>query len=310
MKIVTALCALLLLALCCVPVVSAGGMVKFHVSPIADPKAGDTVTATIYNDNNLAPKEGDVVLMLDWNPEVMRYVSSTVEQGRTTASAPIGTHNLEIRSADSANGLPNGDGALATVTFKVVGPGSTPIVVDVRSVTDVAGADITSRAVAVNGAVKATGTAGTTGATTVPSPAPTPVTTATVPVVTIPPPLPVTVISTPVAVVTVAPAAGVTVEATPVLVAPVDITPAPSPELVPTVTSGGSSGSRLGTRRYVVGTVPKNPPIGIARGSGNSVGVGVRSTRIGTGIATGISPPSGRFVRWSPLTRWRGASAY
>jgi hypothetical protein len=302
MKIVTVLCALLLLALCCVPVVSAGGMVKFHVSPIPDPKVGDTVTATIYNDNNLAPREGDVVLMLDWNPEVMRYVSSTVEQGHTTASDPIGTHNLEIRSADSANGLPNGDGALATVTFKIVGPGFTPIVVDIRSVHDSTGADITSRAVAVNGAVKATGTATTTAPTTAPTTVATTVASATmpVPVLTISPPLPVTVIATPEAVVTVEPA----------LVAPVDLLPDPSPGVLPTVKSAGSARSRFGTRTYIIGTLPKNPPTGIAGGSGRAVGVGTRSTRIGTGFTTGTIPPRSRFVRWSPVTRWRGASAY
>ncbi len=292
MKIVTALSALLLL-LCCVSVVNAGGMVKFHVSPVADPKVGETITATIYNDNNLAPKIGDVVLMLDWNPEVMRYVSSTVEQGRTMADDMIGTHNLEIRAADTANGLPNGDGKLATVTFKVVGPGFTPIVVDVRSIHDTTGADISAKAVSSNGAVTATGTATATAPTTVA----TTVASATMPVpaVTIPTPLPVTVIATPEAVVTVEPA----------LVAPVEISPGTSPEVLPTVTPSGSSSSRFGIRRYVVGTVPKNPPTGIARGSGGVVGVGARSTRIGAGIATGTSPPSGRFVRWSPVTRWR-----
>ena len=142
-------------------------MVKFHVSPIADPTVGQTVTATIYNDNNLAPKMGDVVLMLDWNPEVMRYVSSTVSQGHTTASDPIGAHNLEIRAADTVNGLPNGDGKLATVAFKIVGPGFTPIVVDVRSVHDVNGTDIAERAVSSNGAVTATGTPLPTGSATV-----------------------------------------------------------------------------------------------------------------------------------------------
>jgi hypothetical protein len=297
MKIVTALSALLLLALLCVPSVSAGGMVKFHVSPVADPKVGDTITATIYSDNNLAPRIGDVVLMLDWNPEVMRYASSTVEQGRTTADDMIGTHNLEIRAADTANGLPNGDGALATVTFKVVGPGFTPIVVDVRSVHDVTGADITAKAVSQNGAVTATGTAGTTVLTTAPTTASTTIAPILMPnpVVTISAPAPVTVIEAPGAVVTVEP----------VLVAPVELSPAPSPEVLPTVTSAGSGRSRFGTRTYVVGTVPKNPPTGIIGGSGRAVGIGVRSSRLGAGIADGIRPPSGRFVRWSPVTRWR-----
>ena len=38
------------------------------VPPSADAKVGDTITATIYNDNNLAPMAGEVVLMFDWNP--------------------------------------------------------------------------------------------------------------------------------------------------------------------------------------------------------------------------------------------------
>jgi hypothetical protein len=277
-------------------------MVKFHVSPIADPKVGQTVTATIYNDNNLAPKEGDVVLMLDWNIEVITFESAEVLQGHTTNAELVTKHNLEIRAADTVNGLPNGDGALATVTFRIVGPGFTPIVVDVRSLTDVAGGDITSRAVAKNGAVTATGTATTTAPTTAPTTVATTVASATmpVPVVTISPPSPVTVIATPGAVVTVEP----------VLVAPVDLLPDPSPGVLPTVTSAGSARSRFGTRSYIVGTVPKNPPTGIAGGSGRAVGVGPRSTRIGTGFATGTSPPRSRFVRWSPVTRWRGASAY
>ena len=50
-----ALCALLLLALCCVSAASAGGMVKFHIPAVEDAKVGDTVTVTLYNDNNLAP---------------------------------------------------------------------------------------------------------------------------------------------------------------------------------------------------------------------------------------------------------------
>jgi hypothetical protein len=181
------LAGFLLLILALAPAASAGGMAKFHVSPIADPKVGDTITVTIYNDNNLAPMEGDVVLMLDWNPEVMLYVSSTVTQGHTTASDPIGTHNLEIRAADTVNGLPNGDGALATIKYKIVGPGFTPIVVDVRSVHDTTGADITSKAVSSNGAVTATGTAAPTGSATatIPTTAPTVVPSGSVPVPTL-----------------------------------------------------------------------------------------------------------------------------
>ena len=69
--------------------------------------------------------------------------------------------------------------------FKVIGPGFTPIVIDVASIHDTTGADISSKAVVSNGAVTATGTAlktptvtatvttgATTGATTVATTAP------------------------------------------------------------------------------------------------------------------------------------------
>ncbi len=63
--------------------------------------------------------------------------------------------------------------------------------------------------------------------------------------------------------------------------------------------------SRFGARRYVVGAVPLNPPTGISGGAGRTVAepTGTR-TAIGTGTATGLTPPASRFVRWSPLTRW------
>lgn len=64
--------------------------------------------------------------------------------------------------------------------------------------------------------------------------------------------------------------------------------------------------SRFGTRRYVVGAVPLNPPTGTAGGVGPTVAEPTRTrTAIGTGTATGLTPPAARFVRWSPLTRWR-----
>lgn len=63
--------------------------------------------------------------------------------------------------------------------------------------------------------------------------------------------------------------------------------------------------SRFGTRRYVVGAVPLNPPTGISGGTGRTIAESTRTRAvIGTGT-TGLTPPVARFVRWSPLTRWR-----
>lgn len=66
-----------------------------------------------------------------------------------------------------------------------------------------------------------------------------------------------------------------------------------------------SPASRFGQRRYVVGSVPLNPPTGISGGAGRTIATGTRTRSvIGTGTATGLTPPATRFVRWSPLTRW------
>ena len=73
MKFSTVLGTVLLLALCCVSAASAGGMVKFHIPTVENAKVDDTVTATIYNDNNLNPLTGYLSLYLDWNIEVMKF---------------------------------------------------------------------------------------------------------------------------------------------------------------------------------------------------------------------------------------------
>ena len=153
-------------------------MVKFHIPAVENAKVGDTVTVTLYNDNNLAPPTGDLSLYLDWNMEVLKYESSTFKQGRTTNAALVGLHNLNILAADRTNGLPQGDQPLIVMKFKVIGPGYTPIVIDVASIHDTTGADISSKAVDPDGPVTATGTAlktptvtatVTTGATTAPT---------------------------------------------------------------------------------------------------------------------------------------------
>ncbi len=147
-------------------------MVKFHIPAVENAKVGDTVTVTLYNDNNLNPPAGDLSIYLDWNMEVLKYESSTFKQGRTTAADIVGLHNLNVMAADTTNGFPQGDNPLIVMKFKVIGPGYTPIVIKVDSITDTTGANIASKAVVGNGAVTATGTAlptttGTTGATTV-----------------------------------------------------------------------------------------------------------------------------------------------
>lgn len=75
---------------------------------------------------------------------------------------------------------------------------------------------------------------------------------------------------------------------------------------VPPTVAPTPSASRFGARRYVVGAVPSNPRAGTATGTGRAVATVARSRPgIGPGTATGTSPPASRFVRWSPLARWR-----
>jgi len=196
MQINRCLCILFLATLCCIPAVSASGMVKFHIPAVENAKVGDTVTVTLYNDNNLKPLAGDLSIYLDWNMEVLKYESSTFKQGHTTAAELVGLHNLNIMAADTANGFAQGDLPLIVMKFKVIGPGYTPIVIKVDSLSDVEGTDILSKAVVSNGAVTATGTALPTGTGTTPT-----TVTTTVPGVTVV--TPVTTL-TPIAIATTA----------------------------------------------------------------------------------------------------------
>jgi hypothetical protein len=84
------------------------------------------------------------------------------------------------------------------------------------------------------------------------------------------------------------------------------VTTVPAVEITPaTISRPSSTGVRFGSRRYVVGTIPKNPPAGISVGTrGVATGVRWKST-VGTGVAKGVRPPAGKFVRWSPVTRWQ-----
>jgi hypothetical protein len=159
MKFLKAIIALVLFTLICVSSVGATGIVKFHIPEISNAAVGDTVDATIYVDNNLNPLCSDLALNLDWNNEVIQYVGTDFTTGHTTVAELFGTHQLTINIGDHTNGIPTGDVPAAHVRFKVVGPGSTPIVLKIDNVLDLSGADITSKAVAQNGKVTATGTA-------------------------------------------------------------------------------------------------------------------------------------------------------
>jgi hypothetical protein len=177
-------------------------MVKFHIPAVENANVGDTVTVTLYNDNNLKPLAGDLSIDLDWNMEVLKYESSTFEQGRTTNAGLVGLHNLNILAADTTNGFPQGDNPLIVMKFKVIGPGYTPIVIKVKSIHDLEGTDILSKAVTKMGSVTATGTplptgtpGVTTGATTVTPTTVTTTDTTTTPVQTYTP-LPTTVPAT------------------------------------------------------------------------------------------------------------------
>ncbi len=187
MKIVSIVCALFLVALWCVPAVSAGGMVKFHIPEGGEAKVGDTVTVTIYNDNNLNPPMADLSLYLDWNMEVLKFESAEFRQGRTTVANLVGLHNINVRAGETTSGFPQGDNPLIELKYKVIGPGFTPIMLKVDRIHDLSGADITSKAVVKHGSITGIGTAIptttgtmttvttvlTTGTTTAPSTVPT-----------------------------------------------------------------------------------------------------------------------------------------
>ncbi|ACL15567.1 hypothetical protein [Methanosphaerula palustris] len=162
MKFLKAIIALVLFTLICVSSAGASGIVKFHIPAISNAAVGDTVDATLYVDNNLNPLSSDIALNLDWNNEVIQYVGTDFSAGHTTSAEPVGSHQLTLNIADSTNGIAAGDVPAAHIKFKVVGPGTSPVVVNINKVTDLSGTDITSKAVASNGAVTATGTASAT----------------------------------------------------------------------------------------------------------------------------------------------------
>lgn len=75
------------------------------------------------------------------------------------------------------------------------------------------------------------------------------------------------------------------------------------PDVTPTL-----PGVRFGQRRYLGDAAPSTPPIGNATVPGRALGLARSRTVVGTGTATGLALPVGRFVRWSPATRWRSGA--
>jgi hypothetical protein len=69
------------------------------------------------------------------------------------------------------------------------------------------------------------------------------------------------------------------------------------------VTTVATTVSRFGSRRYIVGNPPANPPSGISTRSPR-VAPTSRSRQFGSGSSS-LTPPTGRFQRWYPATRWR-----
>lgn len=154
MKFLKAITALVLFTLICVSSAGASGIVKFHIPEISNASVGDTVDATLYADNTMNPLISDIALTLNWSNGVLQYEGTTFTAGNTKVAEPIGTHLLTINIGDHTKGITTGDVALAHIKFKVLKPDNSPIEITVDNVIDLSGADLTSKATAVDGLVK------------------------------------------------------------------------------------------------------------------------------------------------------------
>lgn len=154
MKFLKAIIVLMILTLVCVSSAGASGNVKFHIPEISNAAVGDTVDATLYVDNTLNPIISDIALTLDWTNGVLQYEGTTFTAGNTKVAEPVGTHLLTINIGDHTKGIATGDVALAHLKFKVLKPDNSPIDIKVTNLIDMAGTDITSKAVVSNGVVK------------------------------------------------------------------------------------------------------------------------------------------------------------
>lgn len=133
--------SLILLLLCCAaPLVSASGMAKFYLSPAeASWKTGQTVQVKLMYDNNLNPVARDISLYLDWNSEMLKYEGTEFKVGNTVKAGLLSSHELNILLGEFTTGYPKGDYPLAVLSFKVVGPGETPILIRVARLNDMEG---------------------------------------------------------------------------------------------------------------------------------------------------------------------------
>lgn len=133
--------SLILLLLCCaVPLASAGGMAKFYFSPAeASWKTGQTVTVKLMYDNNLNPVARDISLYLDWNSEMLKYEGTEFKVGNTVKAGLLSSHELNLLFGEFTNGYPKGDYPLAVLSFKVIAPGDTPILIRVARLNNMEG---------------------------------------------------------------------------------------------------------------------------------------------------------------------------
>ncbi|MEN6518854.1 MAG: NosD domain-containing protein [Methanospirillum sp.] len=154
----------------------------------------------MYN-NNLTPVAKEFSLYFDWNAEMLKYESTEFKVGHNTVAGLLSSHELNVMLGDSTNGYPTGEYPLVVLTFKVVGPGDTPISIRVARLNNMAGnpASFTIG----NGAYSITGeavpTIPTTISTTPPEipTVPTPIVTTPLPITTVPPTLPPLVAASP-----------------------------------------------------------------------------------------------------------------
>jgi hypothetical protein len=137
--------SLILLLLCCaVPLAAAGGMAKVYLSPAeASWQTGQTVQVKVMYDNNLNPVAKDISLYLDWNGEMLKYESCDFKVGNSVTAGLLSSHELNMMVGDFTNGYPTGDYPLAVLTFRVIGPGDTPILIRVARLNDMDGKPVT-----------------------------------------------------------------------------------------------------------------------------------------------------------------------
>ena len=138
--------SLILLLLCsAIPLASAAGNAKIYLSPAdASWNTGQTVQVTVMYNNNLTPVAKDISLYFDWNADILKYESCDFKVGRNTVAGLLSSHELNVMVGDTTNGYPTGDYPLAVLTFKVIGPGDTPILIRVARLNDMDGKPATS----------------------------------------------------------------------------------------------------------------------------------------------------------------------